>query len=75
MHGKHLITIDILTTSRNSDRKIAQSIGIMSRPPSRKRKCIQLRQFRLTSTKVIPIKKTYTGYILNMSQGFKWGSK
>ena len=32
------VNIDILETSRNSDRKIMQSIRIMSRPPSRKSK-------------------------------------
>ena len=37
--------IDILLTSRNSHRKIMQSIRITSRPPSRKRKWNQLNQF------------------------------
>ena len=50
--------IDILVTSRNGDRKIMQSIRIMSRSPSRIRKWNQLSRFRRTSTKVIPIEKT-----------------
>ena len=33
---KETVDIDILVTSRNSDRKIMQSIRITSRPPSRK---------------------------------------
>ena len=39
------VNIDILVTSRYGDRKIMQSIGIMSRPPSKKRKWNQLSQF------------------------------
>ena len=35
---KETVDIDILVTSRNGDRKIMQSIRIMSRPPSRKRR-------------------------------------
>ena len=35
---KETVDIDILVTSRNGDRKIMQSIRIMSRPTSRKRK-------------------------------------
>ena len=35
---KETVDIDILVTSRNGDRKIMQSIRIMSRPPSRKTK-------------------------------------
>ena len=42
---KETVDIDILVTSRNSDRKIMQSIRITSRPPSRKRKWSQLSQF------------------------------
>ena len=42
---KETVDIDILVTSRNGDRKMMQSIKIMSRPPSRKRKCNQLSQF------------------------------
>ena len=42
---KETVDIDILVTSRNGDRKIMQSIRIMSRPPSRKRKWNQLSQF------------------------------
>ena len=53
---KETVDIDILVTSRNGDGKIMQSIGITSRPPSRKRTWNQLSQFRWTSTKVIPIK-------------------
>ena len=40
---KEAIDIDVLVTSKNGDRKIMQSIRIMSIPPSRKRK---LNQFR-----------------------------
>ena len=42
---KETVDIDILVTSRNVDRKIMQSIRIMSRCPSRKRKLNQLSQF------------------------------
>ena len=45
---KETVVIDIFVTSRNSDRKIMQSIRITSRPPSRKRKWNQLSQFRRT---------------------------
>ena len=45
--------IDILATSRNDDRKIIQSIRIISRPPRKKQKWNQLNQFWRTSTKVI----------------------
>ena len=55
---KETVDIDILVTSRNGDWKIVQSIRIMSKLPSRKRKWNQLSQFWRTSTKVIPIKKT-----------------
>ena len=41
---KETLDIDILVTSRNSDRKIMRSIRITSRPTSRKRKWNQLRQ-------------------------------
>ena len=58
---KETVDIDILVTSRNDDRKIMQSVRIMSRPPSRKRKWDQLSQFRRTSTKVIPIEKGSEG--------------
>ena len=34
---KETVDIDILVTSRNGDRKIMQSIRIMSRPPSKKK--------------------------------------
>ena len=34
---KETVDLDILVTSRNGDRKIMQSIRIMSRPPSRKK--------------------------------------
>ena len=56
---KEFVDIDILVTSRNGDRKIMQSIRITSRPPCRKRKWNQLSQFSRTSTKVIPIEKTW----------------
>ena len=42
---KETVDIGILVTSRNGDRKITQSIRIMSRPPSKKRKWNQLSQF------------------------------
>ena len=42
---KETVDIDILVTSRNGDRKIMQSIKIMSRPISRKKKWNQLSQF------------------------------
>ena len=48
---------DILVTSRNGDRKIMQSIRIMSRPAIRIRKRNQLSQLRLKFTNVIPTKK------------------
>ena len=35
---KETVDIDILVTSSNGDRKVMQSIRILSRPPSRKRK-------------------------------------
>ena len=54
---KETVHIDILVTSRNGDRKIMQSIRIMSRPPLRKRKWKQLSKFYRTSPKVIPIVK------------------
>ena len=43
---KETVEIDILVTSRNSDRKIMRSIRIMSGPPSSIRKWNQLSQFR-----------------------------
>ena len=43
--GKETVDIDILVTSRVGDRKTMQSIGITSRPTSRKMKWNQLRQF------------------------------
>ena len=42
---KETVDIDILVTSRNSDRKIMQSIRVTSRPSSRKGKWNQLSQF------------------------------
>ena len=54
---KETVGIDILT-SKNGERKIVQSIRTTSRTPSRIRKWNQLSQFRLTSTKVIPMAKT-----------------
>ena len=42
---KETVDIDILVTSRNGDRKMMQSIRIMSRPPSGIRKWNQLSQF------------------------------
>ena len=43
---KETADIDILVTSRNGDRKIMQSIRIMSRTPSRIKKWNQFSQFR-----------------------------
>ena len=43
---KVTVDIDVLVTIRNGDRKIMQSIRIMSRPPSRIRKWNHLSQFR-----------------------------
>ena len=40
---KETVDIEILVTSRNSDRKIMQSLIIKSRPPSRKRKWNQFK--------------------------------
>ena len=48
-------SIEILTKSMNSDRKIMQLTRITSRLPSRIRKWNQLSQHSLTSVKVIPI--------------------
>ena len=42
---KETVDIVILVTYRNGDRKIMQSIRVMSRPPSRKGKSNQLSQF------------------------------
>ena len=42
---KEIVDIDILVTSRNGDRKIMQTIRILIRPPSRKRKWNQWSQF------------------------------
>ena len=55
---KETVDIDILVTSRTGDRKIMQSIRIMSRSPTRKRKWNQLSRFCNTSNNVIPIEKT-----------------
>ena len=41
-----IFDIDILTTSRNADRKIMQSIRINSKPPKRIRERNQFNQFR-----------------------------
>ena len=49
---KEMVDIDVLETSRKSNRKIMQSIRITSRPSSRKRKWDQLSQFWRTSTKI-----------------------
>ena len=43
--AKETVDIGILVTSRNSDRKLMQSIRITGRPSSRKRKWNQLSQF------------------------------
>ena len=72
---KETVDIDILVTSTNGDgdRKIMQFIRIKRRPFSRERKWKQFSQS--TSTKVIPLQKTKTFYILMMSQVFKRGNK
>ena len=41
---KETVDTDIVVTTRNSDRKLRQSIRITSKPPSRKRKRNQLSQ-------------------------------
>ena len=56
---KETVDKHILVIPKNGDRKIMQSIRITSTPISRIRKWNQLSQFRQTSTKVIPIKKTW----------------
>ena len=56
--GKETVNIDILVTSRNSDRKIMESIRITSKTPSRIKKWNQLSQFRSITTNVLPIEKT-----------------
>ena len=43
---KETVNIDILVTSRNGDRKIMESIRIMSRTPSRIKTWNQFSQFR-----------------------------
>ena len=48
---KETVDIDILVTSRNGDRRIMQSIRIMSRPPMRKRTWNQWSQFWRTLPK------------------------
>ena len=53
------------------DIEIMQSIRITSRPTTKERKWNKLSQFRWTSAKVIPLEKTYAGYIQTMSQRFK----
>ena len=58
---KGTVDIDIFLTSRKSDRKIMQSIRIMSRPPSRIRKWNQLSQFRSTPAKVMPMEISIMG--------------
>ena len=55
---KQTVDIDILLTSVNVDRKIMQTIRMMSWPTTKIRKQNQFRQFRWISTKVIPRKKT-----------------
>ena len=69
---KETVDIDILVISWNGDRNIMQSIGITSRPSSRKKKWNQLSQF---STNPEHLPKTESGHILTMSQGFKRSSK
>ena len=76
---KKLLT-DILVTTRNGDVKIMQ-FNIVSvyyevyQNNDQASHWNQLSQFRRTSTKVIPIEKTYGGYISAISQGFRRGSK
>ena len=72
---KETVDIDILATSRNGDRKIMQSIRIVSGPPWRIRKWNQLSQFRSTSTKVIPIKKDLSWPYFNDESGVQESSK
>ena len=72
---KQTVDVDILVTSRNSGRKIMQSIRITSRRTWPKRKWNQLRQFWRIPTKITPIQKTSAGDVLRMSQGFKRSNK
>ena len=55
---KETVDIDILKKFTNGGRKIMQSLRRTNRPPTRIRKWNQLSQFRLTSTKVLPIGNT-----------------
>ena len=55
---KETVNIDMFVPSKNSDRKIMQSIRITSGPSSRIRKWNQFSQFRWTFTKVIPTERT-----------------
>ena len=48
---KETVDINVLATSRNGDRKIMQSIRIMSRPTSRKRKWNHLNQYQSNTYK------------------------
>ena len=60
---KKTVVIDILM----------QPIRIKHRPSTRRR-WNQFSQLKRTSTKVMPIEKTCTGYALMMTQAFKRGS-
>lgn len=60
---------------KNSDRKVMQPIRITSRTPSRIRNWNQFIKFRWTSTKMIPIENTCTGYVSAMSKRFQRSSK
>ena len=56
---KETVDIDILITSTNEDRKSIQPATITSGPPDIARKWNEFTLFRLTFTKVIPIKKRF----------------
>ena len=71
---KETVDVDIPITSRIVDRKIIKPLRITSGAPTRIRVQNQFSQLRLTSTKVIPIKRTKAGYVLMMSQGFTTGT-
>ena len=56
--------------SYNVDTKIMKPTRKLREPSPRKMNLNQFNEFRWTSLKVLPIEKTYAGYILVISQGF-----
>ena len=73
--GERNCDIGTLTTSRNGDRKIMQSITITSGTPLRIREWNKFSQFRWKSAKVLPAYKTLSGYISTTTQDLMRGSK